>query len=787
MTVSSAVRRVVYAGDSASRNFSVPFRFLDRTDLRLIVANAAGVETPLVLDSDYLVTGAGLDTGGMVTTMLAVATGSRLLIKRDTSRLQPLDFSPFDAFPAEAQERALDRAMMVAQEDGDNLSRALTVPETDTATGSLVLPSVAARAGFVLAFDSNGKPVAGPSASQLASLIATAFTPGLTALGDAVSFVAAGTGAVARSVQDRLRDHISLMDFIPSALRAAIRAGTNTTVLTAYIASAVTACPDNGTIYVEPGKWRGLWDIPGNKSVSIEGAGYVSRLEATVAGSTVMKHNYDERRQGSRRIDNLSIDGRSLGSTTGLVCGNNAAGLALLHVNSSNVTIENCDVGCEIGDLQESIFTNLVCQFNTTGVVIQNDPAAGGATTLTFTGLRTQQNYVGLLAISNSIFPIGAWQFDQCLFQANGLCGFSVHGAVGGMGQIYALQFNAMHLEANGLTTTAGTTATIRGKVVRRAGGHLEGAVATVVQGQLGESIIDVASFVLRNGSALGCVDGSITGGDRLNIDADASSRVFFTGRNALNGEVTGVGDFNGAYFTGSGSMVGVPIVTPSIRPLNQYAGPGLFPNAPEAQNVTGCTASKVLDIDHGTIQRVVYGAGIGSTGANNCTFKAIGAAAAGDQIAISVLVRAAAPTTIALYALAASTQLRGPGAFNLTTVFQRILIYGLATASEPAGFDLFAYPTVAGGPTVEFTKMMVVSVAAGASMDTLHEMIRRGLYDDMRQPVYGTGIPTSGTWPRGKRIINSAPAVGAARAWVKVTTGAANVLGTDWINEGNL
>lgn len=76
--------------------------------------------------------------------------------------------------------------------------------------------------------------------------------------------------------------------------------------------------------------------------------------------------------------------------------------------------------------------------------------------------------------------------------------------------------------------------------------------------------------------------------------------------------------------------------------------------------------------------------------------------------------------------------------------------------------------------------------VATGGNIAPITNMIRFGLYDNMRPVLTATGIPASGTFARGTRIINSAPAVGAARGWTKVTAGAGNVLGTDWINEGN-
>jgi hypothetical protein len=157
MTVSTNTRRVTYAGDGISRVFPVPFKFLANADLKVVLANAAGTETALALGSDYTVTGANAEGGGTVTATIAPAAGNRLLIKREVTRLQPVDYTPFDQFPAEANERALDRLTMAVQEDADNLTRAIMVPEADPFVGNLTLPPAASRTGFLLGFGASGE------------------------------------------------------------------------------------------------------------------------------------------------------------------------------------------------------------------------------------------------------------------------------------------------------------------------------------------------------------------------------------------------------------------------------------------------------------------------------------------------------------------------------------------------------------------------------------------------------------------------------------------------------
>lgn len=64
-----------------------------------------------------------------------------------------------------------------------------------------------------------------------------------------VSFLQAGTGAVTRTAQAKMRDFISIFDYIPSAEHAAIQAGTSTYDCTAAIAQAIA---NNSAVVGQP-------------------------------------------------------------------------------------------------------------------------------------------------------------------------------------------------------------------------------------------------------------------------------------------------------------------------------------------------------------------------------------------------------------------------------------------------------------------------------------------------------------------------------------------------------
>jgi hypothetical protein len=73
---------------------------------------------------------------------------------------QEIDYQPNDPFPAETHERALDLLMMIAQQLQGEIMRSVHAPDDDPAELDMVLPNVAGRGGKLMAFDSDGLPVA---------------------------------------------------------------------------------------------------------------------------------------------------------------------------------------------------------------------------------------------------------------------------------------------------------------------------------------------------------------------------------------------------------------------------------------------------------------------------------------------------------------------------------------------------------------------------------------------------------------------------------------------------
>lgn len=290
MTVANANRRIQYAGNGVTTAFPVPFPFPAATDLRVTRTLADGSEQLLLLNLDYTVSGAGSPAGGTLTMAAAPATGQSLTIKRVIARTQLVDYVPNDPFPADTHEAALDKLTMIAQEDGDELARAILVPDTDPARGAMTIPPMPGRAGRFMGFDAMGRPVALSGTGNDADLRDDLADPiGSTLIGHSAAF----TGAQPRDVRDRLRDQISLMDVLTPSERADVQAGIDPGTITARLNALIKNSPEGaildasmlkGTIAIDaPALFAGIptarkWLLTSNVTFLVDFSGGSMRL-----------------------------------------------------------------------------------------------------------------------------------------------------------------------------------------------------------------------------------------------------------------------------------------------------------------------------------------------------------------------------------------------------------------------------------------------------------------------------------------------------------------------------
>lgn len=215
MTISTSTSRSgPYAGAGTTGPFTVGFRFLENSHLRVVkTLLATGVETVLTLSVDYTVTGAG-GSGGAVTMTAPVTSDYSITIVRAVPYTQETDYTQSDPFPAQSHEDALDKLTMLAQQLKTSNDRALRVPEEIALPD---LPPIASRANMLLAFDSSGNPsvfvpVSGSAADVLTQLANTSdATKGDALIGG--KRTTAGALETTQHVVNETREWLPIADF----------------------------------------------------------------------------------------------------------------------------------------------------------------------------------------------------------------------------------------------------------------------------------------------------------------------------------------------------------------------------------------------------------------------------------------------------------------------------------------------------------------------------------------------------------------------------------------------
>jgi hypothetical protein len=166
VTISTETRKAgPYAGNGAQTQFSFAFKVFAASEVKVVLATSAGVESTLIKDTHYTVAlNADQDAnpGGTITTIGAdspYAAGNTLTLTSQIAGTQGTDLPNGGNWSALVVENALDKLTIIHQQMAEEGGRALRQPISDSATIS-ELPVKANRASKVLAFDTDGNPVA---------------------------------------------------------------------------------------------------------------------------------------------------------------------------------------------------------------------------------------------------------------------------------------------------------------------------------------------------------------------------------------------------------------------------------------------------------------------------------------------------------------------------------------------------------------------------------------------------------------------------------------------------
>jgi hypothetical protein len=189
MTISSSTSKAQYTGNAATTIF--PFNFIIPTsqDLQVYLDN-------VLQSSGYTASGIGNPAGGSVTFTTAPATGVIVSILRVMPITQTVDYVPYDAFPAQTHEGALDKTAMIDQQLQEQVDRALKL-DVNVPAGTVVIDTPVDEA--ILTWETGTPGVyrvkTGPSAASIQGNVDAAAASAASAAGSASSASAAASAA----------------------------------------------------------------------------------------------------------------------------------------------------------------------------------------------------------------------------------------------------------------------------------------------------------------------------------------------------------------------------------------------------------------------------------------------------------------------------------------------------------------------------------------------------------------------------------------------------------------
>jgi len=172
MTISTTTISKSYSGNGSTHSFAYDFKIFADADLTVIIRSSTGVETVKTLNTHYIVTGAGVSSGGTIlfkfntgnasdahhsTSDFRPASGETVVIRSELANTQTMDLVANDPFPAETLETNMDKLVRMVQQHDEELGRSLKLSRTNTMTSTEFTTSATDRASKLIAFDTTGE------------------------------------------------------------------------------------------------------------------------------------------------------------------------------------------------------------------------------------------------------------------------------------------------------------------------------------------------------------------------------------------------------------------------------------------------------------------------------------------------------------------------------------------------------------------------------------------------------------------------------------------------------
>lgn len=159
MTISSATARVTFNCDGSTQDFPVSIQAYNATDF-LVLHTSAGIETTLVLNSDYSLTAAGTlsPQAWSMSTTIVYPPGDTLQVVLNPVQTHLSQYVQGQAFPSLVVQTDFDRLTQMVQRLQDQVNRSIRAPDGDV-NPIMLLPAAVAREFMNLTTDGSGNIV----------------------------------------------------------------------------------------------------------------------------------------------------------------------------------------------------------------------------------------------------------------------------------------------------------------------------------------------------------------------------------------------------------------------------------------------------------------------------------------------------------------------------------------------------------------------------------------------------------------------------------------------------
>jgi hypothetical protein len=591
----------------------------------------------------------------------------------------------------------------------------------------------------------------------------------LSSLWSSAPFIQSGAGAVTRTVDSKLKDIVSVKDFIPSGTN------TNTTDCSSYFQTAINAVGTNGTLYIPYGTYLigntlvlpTYIHIEGNNSTLRQADSYVGKL----IDQTLVDDVFQDTRKFTIKDLRLTRTTRDASQTNPLL-GSIGLFLESAGIILQNVRTEKFNVGVYIEAGQFGTAYSLKHFDCNVGLFIKSNAVNGGGNSWSFYDHQAAScQTAGVMTANNSIYPFTALYFRNPSWLSNGGASLAAFDTT--------LYIDGGAPEGN-WTNSGSSTLTFDGKTIAKSSIYANGSKIKVTnfvnaEGSGGSPvfpfirIVNNTQFIIDDMEGYGqTFESYISHDDTCLVKVGTLFDPLGTvDQLVTTTSMTSVG--------GIGILLSSPASVYNDYTLTNQCSVDPFTGA-IPRGATPISRTTDYDANFGRVARFTFFTGTGNSNVNCLQFCSTNSQTNNNYSVLGVTLKSNIDATFLLGITGATInwdlKLKAGVATRVYVVCNQAVSGGevwYLSAPPSNGFVT--------APVVDVTQMMYITAPnTPGGVGRVNDVLK-GAFNSNFKPAFigrtATSIPTIGTWAVGDIVWNSAPTAGGTMGWVCTTGGA--------------